>query len=283
MDAAGWSLERLGQAGEPYRFEVSRDAIVAFAKATNEQHPVLLAGLMAPPVFAVVGAVPGAIAPQIFGVAPPELRPRAVHGAHDLRCHRPIRAGMTLVTRAAAVGVRGVTNGVVVVAEGTTETERGELVAVQYVSVFLRGARLDVDLGEAPPDHRLPAELLESEPVARISQRVDEDQAVRYAPASGDFNPIHLDERAARSAGLPGTILHGLCTMAFCARAVTEHFCPENPERIMRLALRFARPVLPGQTLSHSIWRTGADTVAFQTSTDFGEVVIRDGLAAFAA
>jgi acyl dehydratase len=238
---------------------------------------------VAPSVFAVVGAVPGAIAPQIFGVAPQELASRAVHGAHDLRCHRPITAGMTLLTRAAAVAVRGVSSGVVVTARGTTETDRGELVAVQYVSVFFRGPQSDVNLGEPPPEHRVPAGLLESEPVTRVSQRVDRDQAVRYAPASGDFNPIHLDELAARSVGLPGTILHGLCTMAFCARAVVQHFCPENPERLARLAVRFARPVLPGQTLSHSIWSLGAGTLAFETNTDLNEVVIRDGLAALAS
>ena len=41
----------------------------------------------------------------------------------------------------------------------------------------------------------------------------------RYAGASGDFNPIHLDDEFARSVGLPGRILHGLWTMAQCARA----------------------------------------------------------------
>jgi acyl dehydratase len=283
MATSGWNLDRLGQPGDPYRLEVSRDAVVAFARATNDEHPGHLSGAVAPSVFAVVGAVPDAIAPQIFSVAPQELRPRVVHGAHDLRCHRPITPGMTLLTRAAAIAVRGASSGVVVTAKGTTETDGGELVAVQYVSVFFRGSQLEVDLGESAPEHRAPAGLLESEPAAHVSQRVDPDQAVRYAPASGDFNPIHLDEQAARSVGLPGTILHGLCTMAFCARAVVQHFCPENPERLERLALRFARPVLPGQTLSHSIWSSGADTLAFQTTTDLNEVVIRDGLAALAS
>jgi acyl dehydratase len=45
---------------------------------------------------------------------------------------------------------------------------------------------------------------------------------VRYAGASGDFNPIHIDEQYAQSAGLPGRILHGLWTMAQVARANTE-------------------------------------------------------------
>src|ERR1700744_865998 len=53
---------------------------------------------------------------------------------------------------------------------------------------------------------------------------------VRYAGASGDFNPIHIDEEFARSVGLPGRILHGLWTMAQVARAHTEAVGgPESP------------------------------------------------------
>ena len=279
MNNSGWRLDRIGRPGEPTRLEVSREAIVEFARATNDDHPAHLAGRVAPPVFAVVGAVTEAISPQIFGVAPPELRSRVVHGAHDLYCHRPILPGMTLITRAAAVGVRGVSSGVIVTGKGTTETERGDLVAVQFASVFFRGAQLDEDLGEPPPEHRLADPLRDSEPLARVIQSVDADQAVRYASASGDYMPIHLDDRAARAVGLPGPILHGLCTMAFCARAVTGNFCPENPERLKRLALRFVRPVLPGQTLTHSVWKAGADEFAFETVSDGGDLVIRDGLA----
>src|SRR5689334_20168495 len=60
---------------------------------------------------------------------------------------------------------------------------------------------------------------------------------VRYAGASGDFNPIHIDEEFARSVGLPGRILHGLWTMAQVARAHTE--AAGGPERLKRLSVQF--------------------------------------------
>ena len=60
---------------------------------------------------------------------------------------------------------------------------------------------------------------------------------VRYAGASGDFNPIHIDEDFARSVGLPGRILHGLWTMAQVARAHTE--AARGPERLKRLSVQF--------------------------------------------
>ena len=60
---------------------------------------------------------------------------------------------------------------------------------------------------------------------------------VRYAGASGDFNPIHIDEEFAKQVGLPGKILHGLWTMAQVARAQTE--AAGGPESLRRLAVQF--------------------------------------------
>ena len=74
---------------------------------------------------------------------------------------------------------------------------------------------------------------------------------VRYAGASGDFNPIHIDEEFARSVGLPGRILHGLWTMAQVARAQTE--AAGGPEHLRRLAVQFRGMGLP----EHEITITG--------------------------
>ena len=60
---------------------------------------------------------------------------------------------------------------------------------------------------------------------------------VRYAGASGDFNPIHIDEEFARQVGLPSRILHGLWTMAQVARAHTEAL--GGPDKLERLAVQF--------------------------------------------
>jgi acyl dehydratase len=60
---------------------------------------------------------------------------------------------------------------------------------------------------------------------------------IRYAGASGDFNPIHIDEEFAKSVGLPGRILHGLWTMAQVARAHTD--AGGGPERLKRLSVQF--------------------------------------------
>ncbi len=77
----------------------------------------------------------------------------------------------------------------------------------------------------------LPAQTF---PVTRAS-------LVRYAGASGDFNPIHWNERFAREVGLPNVIAHGMFTMAEAVRVVTDWL--GDPGRLEAYSVRFTRPV----------------------------------------
>ena len=75
----------------------------------------------------------------------------------------------------------------------------------------------------------------------------DKYLTVRYAGASGDFNPIHVDEEFAKAVGLPGRILHGLWTMAQVARAETD--AAGGPDRLKRLRVQFRGMGLPEQEI----------------------------------
>jgi acyl dehydratase len=70
---------------------------------------------------------------------------------------------------------------------------------------------------------------------------------VRYAGASGDFNPIHVDDAFAREVGLPGKILHGLWTMAQVARAQTT--AAGGPETLRSLEVQFRGMGVPEREL----------------------------------
>src|SRR5438105_10328943 len=78
----------------------------------------------------------------------------------------------------------------------------------------------------------------------------DKYLTARYAGASGDFNPIHIDEEFARAVGLPGRILHGLWTMAQVARAQTE--AAGAPERLKRLKVQVRGMGMPEQEVGGS-------------------------------
>lgn len=85
----------------------------------------------------------------------------------------------------------------------------------------------DVEVGTELPEQRY---------------RITRADLVRYAGASGDFNPIHWNERVATSVGLPGVIAHGMFTMALAGRAVTGW--TGDPAALVEFQVRFGRPVV---------------------------------------
>src|SRR2546430_16482178 len=89
------------------------------------------------------------------------------------------------------------------------------------------------------------AELDEGASLPDLNVTPDRYLTVRYAGASGDFNPIHIDEEFAKQVGLPGRILHGLYTMAQAARAQTE--AAGGPEKLNPLPEQFRGTAPPDQ------------------------------------
>jgi acyl dehydratase len=119
-----------------------------------------------------------------------------------------------------------------------------------------------------------------------IELRVTPDPyvTVRYAGASGDFNPIHIDEEFAQRVGLPGRILHGLWTMAQVARAHTE--AAGGPEHLKRLSVQFRGMGVMGEEIvvSGSV-REVSDGVAIVDSQaeQTGHRIIRNAVAEITA
>ncbi|HEY8866014.1 MAG TPA: MaoC/PaaZ C-terminal domain-containing protein [Solirubrobacteraceae bacterium] len=91
------------------------------------------------------------------------------------------------------------------------------------------------------------AELSEGNAIPELKVTPDKFVTHRYAGASGDFNPIHIDEEFATQVGLPGRILHGLWTMAQVARAQTE--AAGGPETLKRLSVQFRGMGFPEQEI----------------------------------
>ena len=274
-----FTLDALGVAGPEGRFEVTADAISAYAAATDDEATAARAGRIAPPVFAIV-PVWDTIAPASLSVASPSARKRVVHYAQDMHLAKPIEAGMTLVSRATPVALHARPNGTVLVIRTETRDDGGELVNEQYVTEFFRGVEAPGERGDAAPSHRLADDAKASDPTAELTYPVAEDQTNRYAAASGDTFEIHLDDEAARAVGLPGRILHGLCTMAFTGRAVLEAAGRDDPGAIGRLAVRFSAPVAPGDAVTPRIWDLDGGTVfGYEALDSAGRAVIKDGRA----
>jgi acyl dehydratase len=91
------------------------------------------------------------------------------------------------------------------------------------------------------------AELKPGAELPALTVTPDRFLTVRYAGASGDFNPIHIDEAFATQVGLPGRILHGLWTMAQVARAQTQ--AGGGPTALRRLSVQFRGMGVPEQEI----------------------------------
>ena len=106
---------------------------------------------------------------------------------------------------------------------------------------------------------------------------------VRYAGASGDFNPIHIDEEFATSVGLPGRILHGLWTMAQVARAHTD--AAGGPDKLRSLGVQFRGMGRMGEEIVVTgTVREADDGIAIVDSeaAQAGQRIIRRGVAEIA-
>lgn len=86
------------------------------------------------------------------------------------------------------------------------------------------------------------APLAVGDVVADRTYWITREHLVRYAGASGDFNPIHWNERVAKSVGLPGVLAHGILTMALAGRLLTDWL--GDPGAVIEYGVRFARPVV---------------------------------------
>jgi acyl dehydratase len=254
-------VEGLESRGAEVLYDVTGEAISAYAQATDDPSPAALEGRIATPVFAIV-PVWAAITPASKAVATDEARKRVVHFGQDMVLYRPIEAGMTLVSTATPVALLQRRSGSALVIHTETRTTAGELANEQWVTEFFRGIDSPESRGEQPADHRLPAEVMGTDPVGEIVQAVADDQPDRYATASGDHFVIHLDNAAARA-------------LAFTARAVTEAAGGGDAARI---AARFSAPVFPGDVLTTRVWELGDRTYGFEAFCAPDRTVIKDGL-----
>ena len=260
-----FDIAAIGTPGEELAYEVTEAAMLAYAEATDD--------VPGGPVFAIV-PVWRTIAPASRAVAPGDVRRFIVHYEQDMVLHRPIASGATLLSRATPVALLARPNGTSLVIKTETRDSDGQLVNEQYVTEFFRGVTAEESVGERAPDHRLA--VAGEPPLAEVTYAVADDQTIRYAAASGDDFAIHLDDEFARQVGLPGRIVHGLCTMAFAGRAVLEAAGVDDPRAVRRIAVRFSAPLFPGESVTTRVWRIDG-AFGFESQNGEGKPVLKDG------
>jgi len=270
----------VGKEYPPTTTEATLDAMQNYARAYNDENPAFFGsnragGIVAPPMYAIVtiwASIMGVVGDQDLKVDVVRL----LHGEQDMEFIAPIRPGDKITASARIASIETKASGETLVLELNAKNQASQKVNRTLFNAFIRGG------GKGGSDAKV-AEPERGEPIVTVAQQVDKDQTYRYKEASGDFNPIHVDENFAKMAGLPGIIVHGLCTMAFTSKVIIDNLCGGDPVKLKRLRVRFTRPVLPGQVITTKVWpdseREGRRILAFETFNPEGRAVIRSGLA----
>jgi acyl dehydratase len=221
-------------------------------------------------VFPTWAAVLSTLGPQIFEPVGDFDLADMVHGEQGVELHRPLPAAGTVTLEGEITGIWDKGSGAVI----TSRVRGGDLFTATS-SVFVRGQggwggdrgpRPSVVVPERRPDHV-------------VSYPTYDGLHLLYR-LSGDRNPLHSDPAFARAAGFERPILHGLCTYGITGRALLHTLCGSDPGRFVSMSGRFSRPVLPGDTLTVSMWVDG-DQAVFVTERAPGEPVIDQGVCRF--
>ena len=199
---------------------------------------------------------------------------RLVHGEHDATFHLPIKPWDLMQVRGELISVDEKSSGLLVTSKIYGFVD-GQMAVEAKTAYFIRGKKkADAGAKKAAPKAPPPAPPA---PDYEVQFKVDDDQSYRYAKASLDDNPIHVDPETAKAAGLPSVILHGLCTMAMSGKSVVDTLADGDPRRLKRLGVRFASPVFNSSTLTTQGWKTESGS-NFIVRDENGKVVIANGV-----
>jgi multifunctional beta-oxidation protein len=182
-----------------------------------------------------------------------------LHGEQYLEIRKfPLPTSGRLVSRAKLLEVVDKGSAAIVKTGVTTiNAETNEPVFYNEMTVFLRGSggfgglKRGQDRGPATAANEPPKRA----PDVVVETATGEDQAAIYR-LSGDYNPLHIDPGFAKMGGFKAPILHGLCTFGIAGKAVYDRF-----GAFRNIKVRFAGPVIPGETVVTEMWREGKRVV----------------------
>ncbi|MHA1939569.1 MAG: MaoC/PaaZ C-terminal domain-containing protein, partial [Candidatus Thorarchaeota archaeon] len=263
---------------------VDEESIRRYALATNERNLLYTdkgrsEELIAPPIYPVV------FIPMLLEQLVDEGEAigldilRVVHAEQEMSWMSVIRPGDEIHSSAKIVGMKKL--GVHELLELEILCKRqDELVVEMQYRLMLRGNKAREKKGETATTPE------KGKKIAEQTVFVTKDQGVRYAEASGDHNPIHTSDEVAKLAGLPKSILQGLCTMAIASQAIVDELLQGNPSRLKAMKVRFSKPVFMAQELTTDVYEAKSDekkkhVVHFETRDSKGVVVLTRGIAEF--
>jgi acyl dehydratase len=185
----------------------------------------------------------------------------ALHSEQSMEFLKPLPLAGEIEAQTRIVGIvdKGADRGALIYTERTgVDVATGEACFKVRHTTF---ARKDGGYGGPSDATRDPHQVPEREPDLSVDLPTMPQQALLYR-LNGDPNPHNADPAAAKAAGLPRPILHGLCTYGIAGHAILRACCAYDARALRALDVRLAAPVFPGETIRTEIWWQPGDEVA---------------------
>lgn len=265
--------------GERVTIDQSRaEAYAAAIGSNNPRH--FKADGVAPPLFASRLLV----APLEEATLSPRLKInlfRLLHGEQAFTFHKPLQYGASLIPSCTVMGIREVGAGDLIEFGVKLEDDSGEPWVTGITTFIVKlGAKAR---SAAPKESGGSSEAILPDQEGYFEQilKTWPEQPRQYAAASGDHNPIHVHPLAARLAGLPSPIMHGLCVLGMVADALVEGG-GGDPAALKELQVRFAKPAFPGSEFALRGRREPDGGCSFNLEDGKGRKILTRGRAVLA-
>ena len=259
--------------------EVNADAIVSFCTGINEDDDSFNeadnADFRAHPFHCVTSIIPASGMSLMHPAAEVNFQ-KIVHAGIEINFHEAIHSGDQISSTAVLETIEEKPSGRLLGFGFSTRSADGTLLADGRTIYYERGESSGQGKGEAEIEDEETATVLMVKDFETLP-----NQSILYAEGSGDRFPIHTSDEFARSVGLPGMILHGLCTLTLSTRLVVVRSAKGDWGKLKSISCRFSKIAVPGERLRIIAYRNYGGSVDFETYNMSGSTVITDGCAAF--
>lgn len=203
---------------------------------------------------------------------------RLVHGQQTIEWLGQFHEGDMISVEMSIDDITDSSAGEVIVFKTVVSVEQ-KPVGVSHTYFIVRGKRRKGAVDESVKD-----KSGSEREIFRSTFRTVENQQMKYAEVSGDGNFIHTSRFLARLAGLPGTIMHGVCIAAMTANCLLDEVLNGDMTRMEKISMRFANPVIPGEEITIIGYESGYNnTVFFKAFNSSGKPVLKNGEYRFSA
>lgn len=258
---------------------VTIEDIILFAEATVDKNAIRYKETgIAPPFF-----LSKLIIPSLWKILThKDLKMnfiKLVHSQQDVTWHKEIRVGDQLTAKLSIIDISDIPAGELLTISAKVNMKKSTIIE-GTINIIVRGSK-----SKTEKRNKIEKKLvkgIEYKEILRIKIPTADGQQLKYAKISGDNNFIHTSNLIAKSAGLPRTIMHGVCIMAMSCNTLMNLLIKNDLKRLKSMSVQFGYPAIPGETLELVGYKgKNKKEILFSMFNDSKKKVLKNGMFSF--